>query len=157
MASEKAKKDYAEKIGLHPIAVEASTLVQTRTNGNVYFDDDAQYKLRVKLDALSRSEELRDAIDSLVQVAAHLEANLGQRQAARQLIDVAESCSRSLQEQNVERAQRSVEMSTVALSRIARFKGDAVGHRAPQFGAVRPNNCVSVASLTSHHRFVRRA
>ena len=148
MTSEGAKREYAGELGLHPIAVEASSMAKSSDNEHVYFDEDAQAGLRSCLEALRDSEELRYALDSLVHVAAHLKYELGQEDAGHQLLSVAETAAMSLQLQNAGKAVKVQDTADEAIDEIVRFRGEGVrSKRAPGLGEAAPAQAQTALEL----------
>ena len=125
---------------LHTLASDAANLIR-EVNGTMVLSATDAASLTTKLSELAARPDLRHAVESLVDLAQHLDS-LGASDASRLLIEVATSAIPALNKQNVARAEVSREAGS---KRFDTFMGTA--QRAPHFGERADNKTVRLSAL----------
>ncbi len=150
-----AAKQYAESLGLHLIALDASRLAKQSDDGVIEFDKAAQQEITDKLWKLEGKSDLADAVSSLVHVAANLKFELGHEKAAGQLMAVAESAAFALQRKNAETGSGD-EAARLAREGAARLAGEAPPkNTAPKYGEEAPADTIKLSTLLGPNRPIR--
>ena len=120
---------------LHPIAEVAAGHFE---QGAGKFSDKALADLTKRIEALHQSPDLVLAVNALVQVAGHIDNNLGNKPEATKLLKIAVAATPALEALNRQAKAAESDARRARKQAFQGFTGTAQKTAAPVFGSAKP-------------------
>jgi hypothetical protein len=145
---------------LHPVAVAAVLYLAARWDRaqaegvpcKYTFEPTELHALTQALAMLHESPELKPAVESLVKLAAHLDRDLGEREAASELLEVALTAVEPLERQR-DSSIAAKEASTKQVKTTFKRMADVDDlHVAAHYGAPAPAGTIRISDLRPRRR-----